>query len=664
MANSEDYLDGLLESITKAKSDSKEAANEKLRQREARIASRNRIKPTDDFMAATGIDSYEPKTMSRKNLRAAFSEDSFLRDFEAELASGEADDFIRDFEREIIEEEEAFAAGEEIVETNSLVNEILEEEREAEEYTEAEESSEAEEISNPEEISEAVSDEDDFDLAELMGVSEDDSDSAAEDGDDLDDFFASVSDDIDESVEDVVSEEGQSVADILSGAMAAMDDDEPIDEAYEETTDDEINPEDLLQEEFAPDDLDLADEIMSENGAFESPSDSDEAEDESDEAEDDFGLDLGDFDSEEPMDDLDEIIDENSEDVDLMSMLEGEDGDLSDIGDLLSADEEGAELDEAREEFESSANSLGEDNSISNEDNAASASDGKKMGLLGKIKAFFAGFLEDDEEEDGTVEIHDGVSLDDTSQENADLMAEFDSEENAVDAEDPKAKKKREKEEAKKAKEAEAKEKKAAKDAAKKEAAAKKAEAKAAKEAAKVPDNSPKIPMKVIIVCLILAVSIIAAVILATKLLGYQKSLSTAKSAYEKGSYVEAFRDLDGLTLEEDDMVLYEQAKLLATLELKLNGYQTFMDNKQYEMALDQLVLAYGAYRDNSSTAAELGVADSYDSLGAEIEQQLVSQFNVPGDTAYQLYSMEDREDYTWTIRYILETLGISVEEE
>ena len=46
---------------------------------------RNKIKPQDDFMEASGIRDYKPEPSTHENLRKALSEDEFLKKFEEEL---------------------------------------------------------------------------------------------------------------------------------------------------------------------------------------------------------------------------------------------------------------------------------------------------------------------------------------------------------------------------------------------------------------------------------------------------------------------------------------------------------------------------------------------------------------------------------------------------
>ena len=85
MANSEDYLDGLLNSVQNVRKDVTDAqkqTEEILREKQEQ---RNKIKPQDDFMEASGIRDYKPEPSTHENLRKALSEDEFLKKFEEEL---------------------------------------------------------------------------------------------------------------------------------------------------------------------------------------------------------------------------------------------------------------------------------------------------------------------------------------------------------------------------------------------------------------------------------------------------------------------------------------------------------------------------------------------------------------------------------------------------
>ena len=107
MANSEDYLDSLLNSVQTVRKDVTDAQKQTEAILREKQEQRNRIKPDDDFMEASGIRDYKPEPTSHENLRKALSEDDFLKMFEEELGEDldQSDDFIREFEDEIAQDE-------------------------------------------------------------------------------------------------------------------------------------------------------------------------------------------------------------------------------------------------------------------------------------------------------------------------------------------------------------------------------------------------------------------------------------------------------------------------------------------------------------------------------------------------------------------------------
>ena len=107
MANSEDYLDSLLNSVQTVRKDVTDAQKQTEAILREKQEQRNRIKPDDDFMEASGIRDFKPEPTSHENLRKALSEDDFLKMFEEELGEDldQSDDFIREFEDEIAQDE-------------------------------------------------------------------------------------------------------------------------------------------------------------------------------------------------------------------------------------------------------------------------------------------------------------------------------------------------------------------------------------------------------------------------------------------------------------------------------------------------------------------------------------------------------------------------------
>lgn len=128
MPNTEDYLDGLLDSITKAKSDS---YGSERRERDSRSSRRSRISADDDFMEASGLRRRSSrKGDRRKKSRRRPFDSGFFDDLDGEMTD-EDDDFLREFERELdsSDDEDIFDITDINHETNIPVDDIPVEEK-------------------------------------------------------------------------------------------------------------------------------------------------------------------------------------------------------------------------------------------------------------------------------------------------------------------------------------------------------------------------------------------------------------------------------------------------------------------------------------------------------------------------------------------------------
>ena len=86
MSQSEDYLDGLLNSINKAKTDAIQVEENAVKRQQQVTESRKAVAPEEDFFTATGINVQDVQTKtSHPYLRKVLSEEDFLLQFEEEF---------------------------------------------------------------------------------------------------------------------------------------------------------------------------------------------------------------------------------------------------------------------------------------------------------------------------------------------------------------------------------------------------------------------------------------------------------------------------------------------------------------------------------------------------------------------------------------------------
>nr|MCR5355003.1 hypothetical protein [Lachnospiraceae bacterium] len=344
------------------------------------------------------------------------------------------------------------------------------------------------------------------------------------------------------------------------------------------------------------------------------------------------------------------LLDENA-DVDLMDLLSG-DGDLDDISQLLNADEEQEELPEAQEEFEAQADAAsGTDpndlaaglNFDPSEEGEEAPAEKKGFGaIIEKIKSIF---VKKDHGEEGEeiVDVGSGEA-EDMNQENMDILKTLEGE-GAGEEETPKKEKKK-------------KEKKPKEPKPKKEKKPKPPKEKKPKKE-KQPDNSPKIPMKYIIVFLLLAVSIVVLINVGQSVLSHRNSKANAELAFGKGDYITAYESLAGKKLTKDeDIQLFAQSRLLSDLQKRQHDYNLMVSLNKYDLALDSLIIGVVRYTENVDQADQYQVREQYDAIGMNLIDTLNAQYGLTQEDAISMSHM-NREQYSIRINEIVDELSL-----
>lgn len=325
------------------------------------------------------------------------------------------------------------------------------------------------------------------------------------------------------------------------------------------------------------------------------------------------------------------LLSEDDDAINLMDMLSG-DADLSDIGDLLKADENGEELEHSEDEDSEVQDEFERLGSIEELKDLKEAKEKrKKQGFFSKIMSALFG---PDEEEDDT-KIAEDDSLGSISSENREILKEMDADEGA----------------GKKGK----KEKKEKKEKAKKEKAPKVKKEKPPKEI----DRTPPLPKKPVILIFIMALSILILILLGSSNLQYGQDMQQAKDDFASGSYVTAFQTIAGSSVKGKDENFYKKAQVLASIQREYQSYESLSGINENEMALDALIRGYGRCVDGADLAQEYEITDEMAGLKDQILQQLSDHFGVSEEKAAELHAMTKRTDYTKAIQGILAAAGL-----
>lgn len=346
------------------------------------------------------------------------------------------------------------------------------------------------------------------------------------------------------------------------------------------------------------------------------------------------------------------------DDQDLMDLLQSDDS-LSDIGDMLNADENHEPL---------------EDTGFGNFDDTETGEPGaeeeteekpQKEGFFARLGKILFG--EDEEElEAKKAEEKPAASpaampdIDDLSDENLAILqalgggGEPEPETPAAEPEeDQKAREKAEK----KAKKKEEKERKKKERAEKKANKPKKEKVKKEKPP-REPDRTPPLPKVPVVLIFIMAGSFLALVLIATNLTGYSNSLAEAESAYNEGNYEMAYQQVSGMEIKETDMEVYEKYRIMALISGEYSAYESLMEEELYDMALDALVRTVGRCEKYRGDAESYGCAGNVENMRTQAVAALAG-FGIGEEEALTLYGMEDRSEYSKAIYGILKTAGL-----
>lgn len=593
MSNTEDYLDSLLNNINSVNMTGK---NQPSREEDISTAK------SEEIIRRYKQEQEYKREKEQKREEERRREQEFLNTFEEELSEEEADDFLHQFEleleaedgnsREPIEEQEKQAGFFENIEG------IVESISGSREPAKQPEASKEKLVQGAFEEERLTQNESQF-LSDVLGPEVE--------------LEEVVSNNIQQDVLGEHEEEKEPTEKAAEEAVSVSEE-IPVEELTEEELIEELSPEDLeeklgSQDEEQPKELEYATEEAMEEG---------------------------------------ETGDEDL--LDLLSDMQ-DDEDISEIGDLLKADQENIELEESGLETPM-AEGLSQPTGGNSGEETEEAAGKKKKGLIGKLADMLFG---DDEEEVKATEdvvVPEMGDLENISEENLEILKELESAEKAAAPEEQEDKKKKRKREKKEKKEKKPKEKKERKKREKKP------------KPPKEKDNTPPLPKKPVILIFLMAASILVLVLLMSKLIGYTSSISAAKDAMDNADYIEAYRELSGLELKKADKKLYTKAEAMASVQEQHDAYLTLMSAGEYEMALDALVRGVGRYDAKLATAKKYGLEKQLNVIEAEIEDALDTQFDLTADDARELYSIRKRKDYSIRIQEIIEELNLGQVEE
>ncbi|MCI8991578.1 MAG: hypothetical protein HFG80_02445 [Eubacterium sp.] len=355
--------------------------------------------------------------------------------------------------------------------------------------------------------------------------------------------------------------------------------------------------------------------------------------------------------------------------MDLLSSLSSDDENLGELNDLLKADEDNIDIggilndsgieeqpseslsEMLQKEIDTSGAQKAEpENKNEKKNSKKKEKDGENAGGL---KGFFQKLLNalggsDDDEEEEQIAVPETQALENISEENLEILRELEGENKTQE----KGKKGRQKKEKKEKKEKKGKEpKKPKKEKAKKPPKPKKEK--------KPKEKMPPVPKGPLIVSLVLGASIFVLIFMFTNLQGNTRIEKDAENYFSKGDYTLAYETIEGYTITDKNQELYDKIRLMAFISQQRDAFYYFEQVGMHENALDALVRGVQRYEKYVDEAASYGLEPQYSEIRQEIEQRLKDTFLMSVDDAKNLYSIQDKTEYTNQVYKIVAGLGL-----
>lgn len=192
---------------------------------------------------------------------------------------------------------------------------------------------------------------------------------------------------------------------------------------------------------------------------------------------------------------------------------------------------------------------------------------------------------------------------------------------------------------------------KAEKDAAakaKKEAAALKAKKKKeAKLAIDEYEDEGKINKTGASILVILFAVLTVAVILGTNIYTYKLSIDNAQTDFDRQRYNDAYYDVYGLEIKDEDIVLYDRIMTVMYVNKQLNSYNNYKAIGNTDKALDSLLKGLQRYDKYIQLASILDIVDDLNFVKEQIVNELNTEFSISEAQAEALIATDEIFDYS-----------------
>lgn len=143
-------------------------------------------------------------------------------------------------------------------------------------------------------------------------------------------------------------------------------------------------------------------------------------------------------------------------------------------------------------------------------------------------------------------------------------------------------------------------------------------------------------------------------IIVGTNIYSYTQSIKVAARKFENEKYNDAYEEVYGLDIKDDDIELYDKIVTVMYVEKQLNSYNNYMALEKYPEALDSLLKGLKRYEKYIELATELGIETDLKHVRKQIVTELNRKFELNEKNAMKIIKMKDQTEYSITVYEIV----------
>ncbi len=181
-----------------------------------------------------------------------------------------------------------------------------------------------------------------------------------------------------------------------------------------------------------------------------------------------------------------------------------------------------------------------------------------------------------------------------------------------------------------------------------------KAEKKKAKQAIEVIDEINEDPGRInrmgAAIVFIFFGALASILILGTNIMSYTLNIQHAEDYFSKQKYTEAYYEVYGVELKDEDLELYEKIATVMFVNKQLNSYNNYYNIREYPQALDSLLKGLKRYDKYIELARMLGVESDLNYVREQILAELNKKFNLTEEEAVRLNTIPSMKDYSLAV--------------